>query len=130
MDIGRYSPNAVMLMKEPGTMQHSEFVPNDPVLVEIVQRLVEAFHPERLYLFGSKARGQTTPDSDYDLFMVLERLEAPRYRLEQQAHSLLWELGTAADIVVWPREDFEGRLHLAASLPATVVREGILLYAA
>jgi hypothetical protein len=42
----------------------------------------------------------------------------------------LWNLGTAVDIVVWSREAFDSRLHLRASLPATVVREGRLLYAA
>jgi len=111
-------------------MQRSGSVPDDPVLAAIARRLVEGFHPYRLYLFGSMARGQASPDSDYDLFMVLDRLEGPRYRLEQRAHTLLWEVGAAADVVVWPREDFDARLHLTASLPATVVREGILLYAA
>jgi predicted nucleotidyltransferase len=29
----------------------------DPVLDEIVRRLIEAYQPERIYLFGSRARG-------------------------------------------------------------------------
>jgi len=29
---------------------------DDPVLSEILHRLVKAFQPERIYLFGSKAR--------------------------------------------------------------------------
>lgn len=105
-------------------------VPDDPVLDAIARRLVDEFHPARLYLFGSAARGDVDRDSDYDLLMVLDRVDAPRYRLEQQAHSLLWDIGVATDVVVWPRADFEGRLHLPASLPATVLREGRLLYAA
>jgi len=102
----------------------------DPVLADIVNRLVAAFQPERIYLFGSKARGDASPDSDYDLLMVLARVDQPVYRLCQDAHSLLWGLATAADIQVWPKERFESRLHVASSLPATVVREGRLLYAA
>ena len=43
---------------------------------------------------------------------------------------VLWGLGTAADILVSPRDAFDGRLHLKASLPATVLREGTLLHAA
>ncbi len=35
----------------------ADILKRDPVLGEIVRRLVEAFHPERIYLFGSKARG-------------------------------------------------------------------------
>ena len=102
----------------------------DPVLAEIVHRLVDVFHPERIYLFGSKARGNDDQNSDYDLLMVLRRIEGPRYRVAQKAHSLLWGLGTAADILIWSAEDFDARLRLCASLPATVVREGRLLYAA
>ena len=37
------------------------------VLTDLVRRLVEAYHPERIYLFGSKARGDAGPDSDFDL---------------------------------------------------------------
>ena len=38
----------------------------DPVLAEIVRRLAAAYQPERIYLFGSKARGDAGPDSDDD----------------------------------------------------------------
>lgn len=44
---------------------------SDPVLSEIVRRLVAAYEPERIYLFGSKARGDEGPDSDYDLLVVV-----------------------------------------------------------
>ena len=43
---------------------------------------------------------------------------------------LLWGLGISADILVWARDEFDRRLSLKASLPATVVREGMLLHAA
>ena len=102
----------------------------DPILAEIVRRLIEALHPERIYLFGSRARGDAGPDSDYDLMVVVPHLTEPGHRLAQQAHSVLWGLGTAADILVWSREAFDKRLHLKASLPATVLREGTLLHAA
>jgi predicted nucleotidyltransferase len=100
----------------------------DAVLAEILRRLVAGFQPERIYLFGSHARGDAGPDSDYDLLMVLAELHELSYRLAQRAHSLLWGLGTAADILVWSRQAFDRRLHLRASLPATVVREGVLLH--
>ena len=43
----------------------------DPKLAEIVRRLVEAYQPERIYLFGSMARGDAGPDSDYDLLVLV-----------------------------------------------------------
>ena len=102
----------------------------DPILAEIVRRLIEALHPERIYLFGSRARGDAGPDSDYDLMVVVPHVSEPAHRLAQRAHSVLWGLGTAADILVWSREAFDSRLHLRASLPATILREGTLLHAA
>jgi predicted nucleotidyltransferase len=95
-----------------------------------VRRLVTTFRPERIYLFGSKARYEADPDSDYDLLIVVPDdapLERTRSRL---AYRVLRGTGVAADILVWTRRSFESRLHVVASLPATVVREGKLLYAA
>lgn len=102
----------------------------DPKLADLVRRLVEAHRPTMLYLFGSRARQQGTSESDYDLLMVVDHLNAPSYRVAQDAHSLLWGMDISADILVWSREEFERRLPLKASLPATVVREGVLLHAA
>lgn len=102
----------------------------DPALAEIVRRLVEAFQPERIYLFGSKARGDAGPDSDYDLMVLVPETRELGYRLAQRAHSLLWDTGTATDVLVWSEERFQSRLQLHASLPATIGREGRLVYAA
>lgn len=103
---------------------------DDPRLAEVVRRLVEAYRPERVYLFGSRARGDAAADSDYDLLLVVPD-DAPTERTRSRlAYECLWETGTAADVLVWRRTSFESRLHLPASLPATVVREGKLLHAA
>lgn len=103
---------------------------HDPVLAEIVKRLQREFAPERIYLFGSQARGVAGPDSDYDLMVVVARRTAPMHKLAQRAHALLWDLGVAADVLVWSREEFDSRVHLRASLPSLVLDEGRLLYAA
>jgi uncharacterized protein len=102
----------------------------DPILAEIVRRLTVEFHPERLYLFGSKTRGDSGPNSDYDLLMIVSKADEPRYRIAQKALDILWELGIDVDVLVWTLESFESKIEVAASLPATVIREGKLLYAA
>jgi len=107
----------------------SEMLQDDKTLAEVVRRLIQAYRPDRVYLFGSKARGDASPDSDYDLMVVIPESTEPAYRRAQQAHRLLWDLGVAADVLVWTKEAFDSRVHLAASLPATILREGRLLYA-
>jgi len=96
----------------------------------MVQRLVAAVNPERIYLFGSMARGDAGPDSDYDLLVVVAASDLPGYRRDQIAYRALCGVGAAKDVLVWTRAEFECRQHLPASLPATVLREGKLLYAA
>ena len=103
---------------------------DDPALAEVTRRLVEAYQPQRIYLFGSVARGDAGPDSDYDILVVVPDDVEPSRRRSRLAYEALWGTGIAADVLVWSVSQFNGRLHLPASLPATVVREGRLLHAA
>jgi uncharacterized protein len=101
----------------------------DAVLTDLVRRLVEAYRPKRIYLFGSKARGDAGPDSDFDLMIVSDDAP-PEMQRSRLAYRALRGTGTAADVVVWPKSSFERRARVPASLPATVAREGVLIYAA
>ncbi len=102
----------------------------DAALAEIVRRLVAAYEPERIYLFGSAARDEAGPDSDYDLLVVVPDDRPPERRDSGLAYDVLWGVGTAVDAVVCTSGWFHARTHLKASLPGTVLREGRLLYAA
>ena len=73
---------------------------------EIVRRLVQALQPERIYLFGSRARGNATDDSDYDLLVIVAQSDLPRYKREQAAYGALWGVGTSVDVLVLTREEF------------------------
>ena len=102
----------------------------DRFLEEAVRRLVAAYAPERIYLFGSQARGEAGPESDFDLMIVVSDDAPAERRRSRLAYQALRGTATAADVLVWPRQAFDERLHLTASLPATIVREGRLLYVA
>ncbi len=101
-----------------------------PVLSEIVRRLVEVYRPERVYLFGSVARGDADPDSDYDLILIVADDAPPERRRSRLAYEALRGTGSAADVLVCTHSYFERRRSLRASLPGTVLREGRLLYGA
>lgn len=101
----------------------------EEAVAEITRKLVEFYHPVRIYLFGSVARGDDGPDSDLD-FCVVVPDDVP---LEKIKPGAAWRAvagtGTAKDIVTFRRTEFEQRAAwVKASLPATVVREGKLLY--
>jgi uncharacterized protein len=100
----------------------------DP-LSESVRRLRESLPAERIYLFGSRVRGEETDDSDFDFLVVVSDSPLPRYKREQKAFRALCGLGIAKDVLVFTRREFEKGLAVVTSLPATVAREGRLIYA-
>jgi len=113
-----------------GVNMKAGFAPEDPALDEIVRRLVASYQPLEVYLFGSKARGDCGPDSDYDLLVVVPDDAAPERKRSRLAYEALRGTGLAADVLVCTRSYFEPRRSLKASLPGTVLREGRLLHGA
>jgi predicted nucleotidyltransferase len=102
----------------------------DAVLDEMVRRLVNAFHPDLVYLYGSRARGDATENSDYDLLVVVAESDLPFRERWLKAFGLLSGMGVPKDVVVLTREEFHKKREVVCSLPATAVREGKLVYAA
>jgi len=88
---------------------------------------VDAYQPLRIYLFGSAARGDAGPDSDYDLMIVVPDEAPPDRRRSRRAYVALRGLGIAKDVLVSTVGGFDRQLHLKASLPSTILREGRLL---
>ena len=100
------------------------------LLLEIVSRLVKAYGPKSVYLFGSVASGEATADSDIDLLLVMPDDAAPERRRGSLAFHALRGIDASVDVVVWTRGYFESRQSVRSSLPAVIAREGRLLYAA
>jgi uncharacterized protein len=100
----------------------------DQKLSEIVKRLVKTYEPLHIYIFGSSARDEAGSDNDYDLMLIVPDDASPERKRAKLAYDSLWGTGTAADVVVWRADRFIRRSSVVTSLPATVLREGRLLY--
>jgi predicted nucleotidyltransferase len=98
------------------------------ILQEIVQRLVEEFHPERIILFGSHAWGTPSPDSDVDLLVVVAGSQLPPAQRAMRAHRALRGLGIPKDVLVRTREEIERYRLVPASLEAEILERGRPLY--
>jgi predicted nucleotidyltransferase len=73
---------------------------DDRVLDELARRLVETCHPDRIYLFGSAARGEAGADSDYDILLVVPD-DTPKDVLSgQRPHDAVRDLVLFTDMVV------------------------------
>ncbi len=102
----------------------------DPILEEIVGRLVTHFSPRMIYLFGSRVRGNAIMASDYDILVVMDRLEEAGYRYSQRAHEVLWGLKCSKDVFFTSVERFKELKSAVGSLSELVHRDGKQLYAA
>ena len=100
------------------------------ILPEIVRRLADALQPERIYLFGSHARGEAGPHSDVDVLVVVSESHEPGHRRDTAAYHALRGLQAAVEVLVWTRDEFERGLRIRTSLSSSVQRTGKLLYAA
>jgi predicted nucleotidyltransferase len=99
------------------------------VIEEMTRRLIDFYRPVRIYLFGSEARGEAGPDSDLD-FLVVVPDDTPDNKMRtSEAYSRLCGLGMPKDVIPLRQTDFETRAaYVRSSLPATVLRQGRLLY--
>jgi predicted nucleotidyltransferase len=98
--------------------------PVDATLDEMIQRLVDGFAPRRIYLFGSRARGDQRPDSDYDLLVVLERC-ADRRKAAVAMRHVLRDMAAGKDIVVATQREIDREPGLILE---QALREGQLVY--
>ncbi|HWF44838.1 MAG TPA: nucleotidyltransferase domain-containing protein [Candidatus Kapabacteria bacterium] len=100
---------------------------DDALFHDIAARIVEAFHPKRIILFGSWARGDYDVDSDVDIFVEMETLDVPverRLKVRRLFRDRWWPM----DILVYTPEEVRVRSQTAASIVPEILREGITLY--
>lgn len=100
---------------------------SDDVLVEATKRLVETFHPDRIILFGSQARGTADRHSDVDL-LVIGRFEGDRHELVTAMDRSMGKLPIACDIVVLTPEEFERQQRVPGYIARYAAQEGHVLY--
>jgi predicted nucleotidyltransferase len=102
---------------------------SDPTLKLMVDRIVHNHHPEKIILFGSRARGDAKPGSDYDLLIVADVSGNPRQFRREIYHSLYeLRLPVGKDIVVATPEDIQRTSGLMGSILTPAIHEGQLLY--
>jgi len=91
-------------------------------------RLVASLRPRMVWLFGSRARGDARPDSDFDLLVVLpDALPETAYTPKAVAAPLV-ACGLPFDVVPCPWAAFMADRTLDGTLVNRVVTEGRLLY--
>ncbi len=99
----------------------------DPSLREMVRRLLAVGSPQKIILFGSRARGDARPDSDYDLLLI-EPSDLPRHRRAARYRRALIGLAPGKDILVWTPQEVAEWSEVPNAFITCALKEGIVLY--
>ena len=102
----------------------------DHVLAAFLRR-ISAVRGEvvELYLYGSRARGDHHPDSDHDVFVVLqERTRDTIDTLYDAVVDVVCETGSLVSLKIVSREQFRRLVAEGNPLVANVLHEGVRLH--
>ena len=100
---------------------------HEPLLDHVTKTIVERFHPKRIMVFGSHARGDAGPDSDLDLFVEMDTPRRPPDRAIEVSEVFglrPWPM----DIVVYTPEEVRRLRHVNGTLLSVIEKEGKVLF--
>jgi predicted nucleotidyltransferase len=107
---------------------YGSFGSEQRTLSALVERLVAAFDPEAIYLFGSRARGDATPHSDFDLMVITSSDDDEAEFDLAKAYAPVQGLGIACEIIPCSRRAFKREKRTPTGICRTVAEEGRLIY--
>lgn len=105
-------------------MRKENPVSADPYLETLVRRLL-SYDPERIILFGSRAREEADEYSDYDVILI-KRTSLPFVERLQEVAPLLAGYERAVEVLVYTPEEFEQMQETGIGWIAR--QEGVILY--
>jgi len=94
----------------------------------VVRQIAEKFHPQKIILFGSYARGNPQPDSDVDLLVVME---TPLKEMQQAVRiclSIDYHFGL--DLIVRTPRTLKERIAMGDSFLCEITADGKVVYEA
>jgi predicted nucleotidyltransferase len=98
---------------------------DDKLIKYITDTIVEHFHPRRIILFGSRARGEARADSDVDLLVEMES-EKDFYQRGYELELLFSPRNWSMDLLAYTPEEIEQQKDW--SFFRQIWREGKVLY--
>jgi predicted nucleotidyltransferase len=98
------------------------------LLNEITGRLAESLHPERIYLFGSRAAGNADQDSDVDLLVVVPDTEKSTREIAIEGRRSLWSFEIPFDLIVCTESQFNRYGRVKNTIMNEALCEGRIVY--
>jgi predicted nucleotidyltransferase len=102
---------------------------NDPTLNKIIDIIVKTESPSKIILFGSRARGDNTDDSDYDILILKDTNENER-KITTRVYKQFYEehINKEIDLIAASTETMNRNLSATGFIYKKINEEGIVLY--
>jgi predicted nucleotidyltransferase len=97
-------------------------------IVELAERIVQQFHPERIILLGSYAYGRPTADSDVDLLVVLPFEGHPAHKAAEIRTSI--RAPFPMDLLARTPQQVQRRVEQGDFFMREIMEKGKVLYEA
>lgn len=94
---------------------------------EIIKRVVDNYHPDKIILFGSYAYGTPTKDSDIDLLIIKDD-PSPKIEKHSKIRSYLRDFMIPMDIIVKSVQEFNDYKDVIGTIVYPANKYGKVLY--
>ena len=99
----------------------------DTLLSEMVSKIVKHFHPEKIILFGSRAWGAPTSESDLDILVVMD-IDGSPIRKAAEISRIARPRFLPMDIIVRTPDEIEHRKGIGDPFIKRIMNHGKVLY--
>jgi predicted nucleotidyltransferase len=99
---------------------------SDKILEQIVNSIVQLVNPDKIILFGSRATGKATKDSDYDVCVL--KKNANRKKMLDKIYRTGIDVFAPLDVVVNTPKRFDELKHKSYMVYYDVAKEGRVIY--
>jgi len=106
---------------------NSDFVKKTDPLDKAIEIIIRSVDPDKIILFGSRARGDHKKESDYDI-CVIKKGVSHRRKVAQQIYRFLYGIGVPVDIIVETPEKFEELKDNPFMIYKEISKSGKLVY--
>jgi predicted nucleotidyltransferase len=97
------------------------------LIIEMVNRIVNAVHPDQIVLFGSYAYGIPHEDSDIDILVIMET-DRPRHKRSVIINQVLAGLIIPKDLLVYTPEEVAEWKDVPQAFITQILTMGVILY--
>lgn len=95
---------------------------------EVIRRIAATLEPQRIILFGSRARGNNRSDSDYDLLIVVDDNAGSPMELAGRAYTAARGKDFGLDVIVYPMSEFQRSLMDQSDVVSYAMEDGKVVY--